>query len=114
MKKILSILICVILGVNLTYAATAKAVATAFAQPATAGDVYVSKTNVDINTITGWAGTSTNENTGTSGLSAGKASVYSYAKGKNGYTLSVGQIHKMEILIIQIIQDEPMRKQDLL
>ena len=86
MKKILSILICVILGVNLTYAATAKAVATAFAQPATAGDVYVSKTNVDINTITGWAGTSTNENTGTSGLSAGKASVYSYAKGKNGYT----------------------------
>ena len=88
MKKILSILICVLLGVNLTYAATAKAVATAYAQPATAGDVYVSKTKVDISSITGWAGTSSDVNTATcSGyVNYATAKLYSYAKAKTGFT----------------------------
>lgn len=90
MKKILSILICVILGVNLTYAATATAKVDAYAQPSSFGSVYVSKTKVNAADISGWVSSSIgNTATGESGwFSHGNAYLYSYAKANSGYTFA--------------------------
>ncbi len=87
MKKILSILICVLLGVSTTYAATAKAKASLQSVPVNGGWVFVSKDKVNIDNITGWQTDHSDEETDDSGLvSAGTATVYSYAKAATGYT----------------------------
>ena len=87
MKKILTILICVLLGVSATYAATARAKASLQSVPVNGGWVFVSKDKVnDINNITGWQTDHSDEETASSGFSAGTATVYSYAKAATGYT----------------------------
>ena len=87
MKKLLTILIYVLLGVSATYAATAKAKATLQSVPVNGGWVYVSKDKVNINNITEWKTYHTDEETAESRwVSAGTATVYSYAKAETGYT----------------------------
>lgn len=86
MKKLLSILICVLLGVSATYAGTARAKATLQSVPVNGGWVFVSKDKVNINNITGWQTEHSVEETAESDWVSGTATVYSYAKAATGYT----------------------------
>lgn len=85
MKKLLLTLVCVLFVVSSTYATKATAKANAYAKGQ--GKVYVSKTEVDINTISKWE-TSHSETNEQGSKWPGKtwARVYSYANPDAGYT----------------------------